>query len=92
MRKDYDGRFVCVSVTATYLVYTSKVRQYTVSCRLLKLNIVWTSLKTFRSGDMAAFACPDDRQLSSFSTTNTPMVLDTITNGIAYELLASSDN
>ena len=41
---------VCVSVTvlvATYLVYVSKVRRHTVSCRLLKICIVWTSLKRF---------------------------------------------
>ena len=60
---------MCVSVSvylsvtvlpATYLVYVSKVRQHTVSCRLLKICIVWTLLKTFRSGDMAIFACHDD--------------------------------
>ena len=42
MREGYGSRFVCkcVSVTAlaaTYLVYVSKVRRYTVSCRLLKI-------------------------------------------------------
>ena len=86
---------VCVSVTtlvATYLVYMSKVRWYTVSCRVLRICIVWTSLKTFCLGDMALIACHDDRRLSSFSTKNTPMVLDTITNGIVYELLARSDD
>ena len=64
------SEWVCVSVTAlvaTYLLYMSKVRQYTVSCRLLNICIVWTSLKTFCSGDMASFACHDDRRLSSFS-------------------------
>ena len=55
---------VCVSVTtltAIYLVYVSKVRQYTVSCRLLNIRIVWTSLKTFHSGDMVLFVCHNDR-------------------------------
>ena len=55
---------VCLSVTmlaATYLGYMSKVRQYRLSSRLLKICIMWTSLKTFRSGDMALFACYDDR-------------------------------
>ena len=50
MRKGYSSCCVCVSVTAlvaTYLVYMSKVRQHTVSCRLLKICIVWTSLKMF---------------------------------------------
>ena len=55
---------VCVSVTvlvATHLVYMSKVRRYTVSCRLLKVCIVWTSLKMFHLGDMASFACHNDQ-------------------------------
>ena len=63
---------VFVSVTAlaaTYLVYMSKMRQHTVSCRLLK--ILW------RLGSL---------------TKNTLVVLDTITNGIVYEMLAKSDN
>ena len=46
----------------------------------------------FRSVDMALFACHNDRQLGSFWTKNTPMVLDTITNGIVYEALARSDD
>ena len=90
---------VCVSVSvsvtvlvATYLVYMSKVRWHTVFCRLLKIRIVWTLLKTFPSGDMALFACHDDRQLGSFLTKNTPMVPDTIRNGTVYELLARGDN
>ena len=86
---------VCVSDTslaATYLVYMSKVRRYTVSSRLLKICIVWTSLKMFCSGDMALFACHNDRRLSSSSTKNTPMVLDTITNGLVYEPLARNDD
>ena len=37
------------------------------------------------------FSCHDDRKLSSFSTENTPMVLDTTTNGIVYEPLSRSD-
>ena len=55
---------VCVSVTVlvtTYLVYISKVRRYMVSCGLLKIYIVWTSLRTFCSGAMALFTCHDDR-------------------------------
>ena len=86
---------VCMSVTAlaaTYLVYMSKVRRYTVFCRFLKTCIVCTSLKMFLSGDMTLFACHDDQQLGSFSTKNTPMVLNTITKGIVYEPLARSDN
>ena len=54
---------VCVSVTAlaaTYLVYMSKVRRYMVSCRLLQVCIVWTSLQIFCSGDMIVFACNND--------------------------------
>ena len=73
---------VCVCVCyrdSSYIpVYMSKVRWYTVSSRLLKICIVWTPLKTFRLGDMTLFACHDDRHLGSFSTKNTPMVLDTI--------------
>ena len=72
--------------------YTSKVMRHTVSCRLLKIWVVWTSLKTFPSGDMALFACHDDRRLGSFSTKNTPIVLDTIRNGIVYEPPARSDD
>ena len=50
--------------------------------------------QTLRLGDMALFACHDDRRLGSFSTKNTPMVLDTIGNGTVqvYEPLARSDN
>ena len=47
---------VCVSVTmlaATYLVCMSKVRHHRVPCRLLKICIVWSSLKMFCSGDIA---------------------------------------
>ena len=55
--------------------------------------ILWTSLKLFRLGDMVLFVCHDDRQLGSFLTKkNTPMVLDTIRNGIVFELLATSDD
>ena len=79
-------------LAATYLVYMSKVWRYTVSCRLLKICIVWTSLKTFCSGDIMLFACHDDQRLGSFSTKNTPMALDMITTGIVYEPLATSDD
>ena len=99
MRGGYSSRFVsecvCVSVTmleATYLVCMSNLRQHTVSCRLLKICIVLTSLKTFCSGDMALLAFHDDQQFGSFSTKNTPMVLDMIRNGTVYELLARSDD
>ena len=75
---------VCVHVSvttlaATYLVYMFKVRWHIVSCRLLKICVVWNSLKTFCSGDMVLFACPNDQRFGSFSTISTPMVLDTIT-------------
>ena len=86
---------VCVSVTtlaATYLVNMSKVRQYTVSCGLLQICIVWTSLKTFCSGDMAPFAYHNDQRLGSFSIKNTPMVLDTIRNGTVHEPLGRSND
>ena len=88
---------LCVSVTvlaATYLVYMSKVRWYTVSCRLLKICtcIMWTSLKMFCLGDMASFACHDDWRLGSFLTKNTAKVLDMITNCIVYEQLTRNDN
>ena len=79
-------------LAATYLVYESKTRWHTVSCRLLKVCIVWTSLKSFCLGDMASFACHDDQRLRSFSTKNTPMVLDTIINGTVYEPLARIDD
>ena len=79
------------ALAATYLVYMSKVRRFTVSCRLLKICIVWTSLKTFLSGDMAR-VCHDDRRLGSFWTKNTPMVLDTIASGTVYEPLARSND
>ena len=69
-------------LSATYPVYMSKVRGYTVTCRL--------SLKVFLLGDMVPFAC-HDWQLCSFST-KTPMVLHTTRNGIAYELLATHDD
>ena len=101
VHKGYVSHFVCVYVcvcvclsttalTATYLVYMSNVRR--VSCRLLNICIVWTSLKTFHSRDMALIACHDDQRLGSFSTKNTPMVFDTITNCIVYEPLDKSDN
>ena len=86
---------MCLSVTAlaaTYLDYMSKVWRYTVSCRLLEICIVWTLLKMFHLGDMVLFTCHDDQRLGSFSTKNTPIVLDMITNDIVYEPLASSDD
>ena len=58
----------------------------------VNIGIVWTLLKTFHLGDMASFACHDDGRLGSSSTKNTPMVLDTITNGTVYESLGRSDN
>ena len=53
---------------------------------------LWTSLKMVCSEDMARFACHNDRRIGSFSTKNTPILLDTITNGLVYEPLARSDN
>ena len=50
MREGYGSCSMSLSVTTlavTYLVYMSKVRQYVVSCRLLNVCIVWTSLKHF---------------------------------------------
>ena len=64
------------------------MRRHTVSCRLLKIRIVWTSLKIFYSGDMALFAYHDDWRLSYLMTKNTPMLLDVIINGS----LAKSDD
>ena len=49
-----------------------------------------TLLKMFHLGDMALFACHDDRRVGSFMTKNIPIVLDTITNDIVYEALAKS--
>ena len=82
---------VCL-LPATYLVYMSKVKRHTVSCRLLKTRIVWTWLKTFPLGDVALFACHDDWWLGSFSIKYTPMILDTMRSGMIYEPLARSDN
>ena len=60
MREGYGSHFVCLSVclsvtalAATYLVCMSKLRHHRVPCRLLKLCIVWISLKIFCSGDTA---------------------------------------
>ena len=57
---------------------------------------MWTLPKTFRSGDMALFACHYDQRLCSFSIKktkqNAPMVLDTITNDTVCEPLARSDD
>ena len=62
MCEGYGSRFVCVCVcvcvcvtalAAKYFVCMSKVRHHRVPCRLLKICIVWTSLKMFCSGDMA---------------------------------------
>ena len=86
---------VCLSVTtpaATYLICMSKARHHRVPCRLLKIHIMWISLKMFCSGDTACFAYHNDRRLSSLSTRNTPMILDMTRNSTVYELLARSDN
>ena len=77
MHEGYGSPILCVSqVTALAASY--------IPCRLLKIYIVWTSLKIFRSGDMALFSYHDDQRLNFFSTKNTPMVLDTITNGTVH--------
>ena len=52
---------VCVCVCLPILAYMSEVRHHRVLCRLLKICIVWTSLKTLCIGDMALFACHDDQ-------------------------------
>ena len=84
--------YVCVYVSVTALAATYLVRRHTVSCRLLRICIVWTLLKTFRLGDMT-FACRDDRQLWLFLDKKhaTPVVLD-IRNGIVHKPLARSDD
>ena len=46
----------------------------------------------FCSRDMASFACHDDQRLGSFSTKNTSILLDMITNGLVYEPLARSND
>ena len=61
---------VCVYVCVCLLIYhasgyipglhVQSQRQHTVSCRHLKICIVWILLKTFRSGDVALFTCHDD--------------------------------
>ena len=52
-------------LAATYLVCMSKVEHHQVLCRLLDIDIVWTSLKMFCLGDMVLFACHHDRLLGS---------------------------
>ena len=59
-----------------------------VPCRLLKIWIMSTSLKTFCLGDMASFACHDDRGTWLSIDKNMVTVLDTITNDLVYEPLA----
>ena len=76
--------FVCTTLAATYLVCMFEVRHGRVPCRLLKICTMWTSLKTFCSGDMAWFASSDDRWLGSLLMINTPTLLDTTTNDIVY--------
>ena len=95
MREGYGSRSVYLSVCYCASCYIpgsyncmSKVMRYRVSCRLLKISIVWTSLGMFCSGDMPVTMIGD----SALSPPKTPMVLDTITNGIVYELLARSDD
>ena len=86
---------VCLSVTAlaaTYLVCTSKLRHHRVPCGLLKLWIVWISLKILfvreiRS-DLPAIMIGD----SALSTRNTPLVLDMTRNSTVCEPLARSDD
>ena len=64
VRKGYSSRRVCVCLSVCYrasgyipgLFIQSEVA-YSFFCRLLKIHIVWISLKTFHSGDMALFAC-----------------------------------
>ena len=59
MREGYGSRFVCVCVSVCYRTscYIPRLyvqlRHHRVPCRLLKLCIVWISLKILCSGDMA---------------------------------------
>ena len=46
----------------------------------------------FHSRDLELLACHDDQQNLALSRQKTVMVLDTIRNGIVYELLARSDD
>ena len=82
---------MCVSaLAATYLIYMSKVRHHRVPCRLLKICIVWTSLKMFCWEiwyDLPATMISD----STLLMRNTSMVLDVTRNSIVYEPLASSN-
>ena len=48
------------ALAASYLLYMSKVRRYTVSRKLLKTCISWTSLKMIPSRDTVSFAHLDD--------------------------------
>ena len=92
MGEGYGSHFVCVCVSVTVLAAT-----YLVLCPKwgdiqFLVGIVWTLLKTFRSGDMALFVRHDDRQFGSFSMKNRQMVLDTITSSTVFETLARSDD
>ena len=95
MHKGYGSHCACLSVclcvwyrASGYIPGLCVLNEVAaVSRRILKICIVWTSLKTFHSGDMVLFACHYDRRLCSFSTKKTPMVLDTITNDIVCEPL-----
>ena len=55
---------MCTRLAAIYLVYMSKVWFYTVSCRVLEICTMWTSLKTFRLEGMVLFGYHNDRQLA----------------------------
>ena len=95
MSTDTDWRLhICMyNNAAKYNRYTSGPKHVqALQCRLLKICIVWTSLKMFCLGDMASFACHHDWQLGSFLIKSTAIVFDTIINGIVYEPLATSDN
>ena len=96
MREGYSSHFVClciclcvcVSITAlaaTYLVYY--VQSETVYSFLSAFKDLYCVDFT-ENVSFGRYGVHDDWQLSSFSTKNTPVVLDTITNGIAYEPLA----
>ena len=82
---------------ATYLVYTSKVRRYTVAFKDLycmdfaekgsfwEIHI-WHYLPAMMIGDSSLSRQKKKKKI------NTSVVLDMITNGIVYELLARSDD
>ena len=92
MHEGYSSRLcLFTALAATYLLHMSNVRWHTVSCRLLKIHSV-------DFAENVSFGRYDVIFLSQWSMTrlfldkNKSMVLDTITNGIVHEPLASNDD